>query len=133
MLRNRLLFLQNDKNKKQAITAISRKSQAAHDTNLCAKPKARLAAILSALFVTFTGAAAIGSAFSSIAANNESAQTRTHTKEGVETHFTVIAHRGASGYLPEHTLEAATLAFSLRPDFIEQDVVITKDLSLIHI
>ena len=41
--------------------------------------------------------------------------------------FTVIAHRGASGYLPEHTLEAATLAFSLRPDFIEQDVVITKD------
>ena len=43
MLRNRLLFLQNDKNKKQAITAISRKSQAAHNTNLCAKPKARLA------------------------------------------------------------------------------------------
>lgn len=41
--------------------------------------------------------------------------------------FTVIAHRGASGYLPEHTLEATTLAFSLRPDFIEQDVVITKD------
>ncbi|APD85667.1 glycerophosphodiester phosphodiesterase [Alteromonas sp. Mex14] len=41
--------------------------------------------------------------------------------------FTIIAHRGASGYLPEHTLEAATLAFSLRPDFIEQDVVITKD------
>ncbi|TKB05088.1 glycerophosphodiester phosphodiesterase [Alteromonas portus] len=127
MLRNRLLFLQNDKNKKQAITAISRKSQAAHNTNLCAKPKARLAAILPALVVTFTGAAAIGSAFSAIAANNESAQTRTYTKEGVETHFTVIAHRGASGYLPEHTLEAATLAFSLRPDFIEQDVVITKD------
>ncbi|MFZ8200972.1 glycerophosphodiester phosphodiesterase [Alteromonas portus] len=127
MLRNRLLFLQNDKNKKQAITAISRKSQAAHNTNLCAKPKARLAAILPALVVTFTGAAAIGSTFSAIAANHESAQTRTHTKEGVETHFTVIAHRGASGYLPEHTLEAATLAFSLRPDFIEQDVVITKD------
>lgn len=41
--------------------------------------------------------------------------------------FTVIAHRGASGYLPEHTLEAATLAFSLNADFIEQDVVITKD------
>ena len=41
--------------------------------------------------------------------------------------FSVIAHRGASGYLPEHTLEAATLAFSLKPDFIEQDVVISKD------
>ena len=41
--------------------------------------------------------------------------------------FDIIAHRGASGYLPEHTLEAATLAFAQRPDFIEQDVVITKD------
>lgn len=41
--------------------------------------------------------------------------------------FAVIAHRGASGYLPEHTLEATTLAFALQADFIEQDVVITKD------
>lgn len=41
--------------------------------------------------------------------------------------FDIIAHRGASGYLPEHTLEAATLAFAQQPDFIEQDVVITKD------
>ncbi len=41
--------------------------------------------------------------------------------------FAIIAHRGASGYLPEHTLEAATLAFAQHPDFIEQDVVITKD------
>ena len=41
--------------------------------------------------------------------------------------FDVIAHRGASGYLPEHTLEAATLAFAMNPDFIEQDAVITKD------
>ncbi|WP_246587698.1 glycerophosphodiester phosphodiesterase [Alteromonas lipotrueiana] len=41
--------------------------------------------------------------------------------------FDIIAHRGASGYLPEHTLAAATLAHSQRPDFIEQDVVMTKD------
>lgn len=41
--------------------------------------------------------------------------------------FDIIAHRGASGYLPEHTLEAATLAFAQQPDFIEQDVVATKD------
>ncbi len=41
--------------------------------------------------------------------------------------FDIIAHRGASGYLPEHTLEAATLAYSQHPDFIEQDVVISKD------
>ena len=42
--------------------------------------------------------------------------------------FDVIAHRGASGYLPEHTLEAATLAFAMNPDFIEQDAVITNCL-----
>jgi glycerophosphoryl diester phosphodiesterase len=39
----------------------------------------------------------------------------------------VIAHRGASGYLPEHSLEAKALAFGMNPDFIEQDVVLTKD------
>ncbi len=39
----------------------------------------------------------------------------------------VIAHRGASGYLPEHTLEAKALAIGLGADFIEQDVVLTAD------
>jgi glycerophosphoryl diester phosphodiesterase len=39
----------------------------------------------------------------------------------------VIAHRGASGYLPEHTLEAKELAHAQEADFIEQDVVLTKD------
>lgn len=39
----------------------------------------------------------------------------------------VIAHRGASGYLPEHTLEAKAMAHAMRADFIEQDVVLTKD------
>lgn len=40
---------------------------------------------------------------------------------------TVIAHRGASGYLPEHTLEAFILAYSQGADFIEQDIVVSKD------
>ncbi|WP_193164949.1 glycerophosphodiester phosphodiesterase [Microbulbifer hainanensis] len=39
----------------------------------------------------------------------------------------VIAHRGASGYLPEHTLEAKALAYAMRPDYIEQDLVLSKD------
>ena len=39
----------------------------------------------------------------------------------------VIAHRGASGYLPEHTLEAVTLAHAMGADFIEQDIVLSKD------
>jgi glycerophosphoryl diester phosphodiesterase len=39
----------------------------------------------------------------------------------------VIAHRGASGYLPEHTLEAKALAHAQGADFLEQDLVLSKD------
>ncbi len=39
----------------------------------------------------------------------------------------VIAHRGASGYLPEHTREATCLAYGMHADVIEQDVVLTRD------
>ena len=39
----------------------------------------------------------------------------------------VIAHRGASGYLPEHTMEAKAMAYAMKPDFIEQDLVLSKD------
>ncbi|TMM29661.1 glycerophosphodiester phosphodiesterase [Polaribacter aestuariivivens] len=39
----------------------------------------------------------------------------------------VIAHRGASGYLPEHTMEAKAMAYAMNPDFIEQDLVLSKD------
>lgn len=43
----------------------------------------------------------------------------------------VIAHRGASGYLPEHTLLAKALAHVQGADFLEQDVVATRDGELI--
>jgi glycerophosphoryl diester phosphodiesterase len=43
----------------------------------------------------------------------------------------VIAHRGASGYLPEHTLEAYARAIVLGADFIEPDLVSTRDGVLI--
>ena len=39
----------------------------------------------------------------------------------------VIAHRGASGYLPEHTLAAYAVAIEMGADFIEPDLVMTKD------
>ena len=39
----------------------------------------------------------------------------------------VIGHRGASGYLPEHTLAAYELAIEQCADFIEPDLVSTKD------
>jgi glycerophosphoryl diester phosphodiesterase len=43
----------------------------------------------------------------------------------------VIAHRGASGYLPEHTMEAKALAFGLGADYLEQDVVASRDGQLL--
>ena len=43
----------------------------------------------------------------------------------------VIAHRGASGYLPEHTLAAYELAVAQGADVIEPDLVATKDRVLI--
>jgi len=43
----------------------------------------------------------------------------------------VIAHRGASGYRPEHTLAAYELAIALGADFIEPDLVATGDGVLI--
>lgn len=39
----------------------------------------------------------------------------------------IIAHRGASGYLPEHTLEAYALAIEQGADVVEPDLVFTKD------
>jgi len=43
----------------------------------------------------------------------------------------VIAHRGASGYLPEHTLPAKALAHTMGADYLEQDVVATRDDELV--
>lgn len=43
----------------------------------------------------------------------------------------VIGHRGASGFLPEHTLEGYKLAIEQGADFIEPDLVMTKDGVLI--
>jgi glycerophosphoryl diester phosphodiesterase len=43
----------------------------------------------------------------------------------------VIGHRGASGYRPEHTLESYKQAIVRGADFIEPDLVVTKDGVLI--
>ena len=39
----------------------------------------------------------------------------------------VIAHRGASGYLPEHTMASKAMAYAMQADFLEQDLVLSKD------
>lgn len=49
---------------------------------------------------------------------------------GAESPY-VVGHRGASGYRPEHTLAAYELAARMGADFIEPDLVITKDGHLV--
>ena len=51
-------------------------------------------------------------------------QPRDHSDDDLPL---VTAHRGASGYLPEHTLEAYALAIRMGADYIEPDLVATKD------
>ncbi|NIJ14934.1 glycerophosphoryl diester phosphodiesterase [Saccharomonospora amisosensis] len=46
---------------------------------------------------------------------------------GAESGFVVVGHRGASGYRPEHTLASYELAARMGADYIEPDLVTTKD------
>ncbi|MEY4911655.1 MAG: hypothetical protein RL761_1318 [Pseudomonadota bacterium] len=43
----------------------------------------------------------------------------------------VIGHRGACGYLPEHTLASYKKAIEMGADFVEPDLVVTKDGELV--
>jgi len=43
----------------------------------------------------------------------------------------VVAHRGASAYLPEHTLPAVAMAYAQGAHYMEQDVVMTRDGELL--
>ncbi|MFN2499130.1 MAG: glycerophosphodiester phosphodiesterase family protein [Pyrinomonadaceae bacterium] len=43
----------------------------------------------------------------------------------------LIAHRGASAYAPEHTLESYRLALKQGADFVEQDLQVTRDNQLV--
>jgi len=50
---------------------------------------------------------------------------------GSDSPRTLIAHRGASGYAPEHTLAAYDLAIEQKADFVEPDLAVSKDGVLI--
>jgi glycerophosphoryl diester phosphodiesterase len=82
----------------------------------------------------FAGAAAATLALTLISlpsvAHEAQHRGRHHHLDGVQKPL-VIGHRGASGYLPEHTLEGYALAIELGADFIEPDLVATKDGHLI--
>ncbi|MBK8815265.1 MAG: glycerophosphodiester phosphodiesterase [Methylococcaceae bacterium] len=59
-----------------------------------------------------------------IHATNNHAHAKAHS--AVVTPI-VIGHRGASGYRPEHTLASYELAIEMGADFVEPDLVLTKD------
>jgi glycerophosphoryl diester phosphodiesterase len=80
---------------------------------------------LTTLFVL--GAALCASATPSFA----DSASRGWKPERTEATPLVIGHRGTAGYLPEHTLEGYALAVELGADYIEPDLVITKDGVLI--
>jgi glycerophosphoryl diester phosphodiesterase len=52
-------------------------------------------------------------------------------KKSLPKHPVIVGHRGAPGYLPEHTIPGYELAIKMGADFIEPDVVSTSDIHLI--
>ena len=69
----------------------------------------------------------IALALSVLAGGTASGQQVEEVSAVLESSPIVIAHRGASGYLPEHTLESAAYAHALGADYIEQDCVLSRD------
>lgn len=63
--------------------------------------------------------------------DESNATSRGKLKRADKREILVIGHRGASGYIPEHTLEAYKMAIEQGADFIEPDLVPTKDGVLI--
>jgi glycerophosphoryl diester phosphodiesterase len=81
---------------------------------------ARLTAAVAATAVTLGGVAAAGNDPTGLPRRDDKAKGPI-----------VIGHRGASGYRPEHTLSSYRLAIELGADFIEPDLVSTKDHQLV--
>ena len=50
-----------------------------------------------------------------------------HRENKILSKTFIISHRGASGYLPEHSIPAYKLAVDLGTDYVEPDLVLTKD------
>ena len=77
-------------------------------------------------FIAFLLPLALG-AVTSDAQVNDDAPASIVNSDQTQNAPIVIGHRGASGYLPEHTTESAVLAHALLADYIEQDCVLSKD------
>ncbi|HKY04301.1 MAG TPA: glycerophosphodiester phosphodiesterase family protein, partial [Blastocatellia bacterium] len=66
-----------------------------------------------------------------VSASPAARQTNAARQTAAPSKPLLVAHRGASGYAPEHTLAAFSLAISQGADFVEQDLHVTKDGHLI--
>ncbi|MEU4895858.1 glycerophosphodiester phosphodiesterase [Streptomyces sp. NPDC044780] len=78
------------------------------------------------------GAMALGGAGTAAAAGTEAGAASGAPGRNRELPVpTVIGHRGASGYRPEHTLGSYQLALDMGADIVEQDLVPTKDGHLV--
>jgi glycerophosphoryl diester phosphodiesterase len=73
------------------------------------------------LAVTATAALALVGAAPAMADRNPA------PAHGGQDSFTIVGHRGASGYRPEHTLASYELAARMGADYVEPDLVTTKD------
>jgi glycerophosphoryl diester phosphodiesterase len=71
----------------------------------------------------------VSSGIGIIAAKNLSYAQRSNAK--AVSRKILVAHRGASAYAPEHTLESYQLALKQGADFVEQDLQITRDGMLV--
>ena len=67
----------------------------------------------------------------SAALANDNTAVAANGRQAAKSRPLVIGHRGTAGYLPEHTLEGYALAIELGADYIEPDLVATKDGHLI--
>ncbi len=61
----------------------------------------------------------------------QTVQSVPSAQESKHDDFVIVGHRGASGYRPEHTLASYELAARMGADFIEPDLVTTKDRVLV--
>ncbi|MGH3715362.1 MAG: glycerophosphodiester phosphodiesterase [Micromonosporaceae bacterium] len=80
---------------------------------------------------TAAGIALVGAAATIALAVPAQASTVATTAPVAADRPLVIGHRGASGYRPEHTLGAYRLAIKQGADYIEPDLVSTKDGALV--
>jgi glycerophosphoryl diester phosphodiesterase len=89
----------------------------------CDVQNSRNHAVAAAWLHRLTAAAVCGC--TAVACNPDAGRARAAANEG--TVMLVIAHRGASGYAPEHTFASYDLALELGADYLEQDLQLTRD------